>query len=144
MNWIIFAILDFDEESLKPLGMSDYRIPNNSILASDIYLDTEVHGPWMARLHSTAGCWVFPRGENFLLVDLGEGLVSVSGVATQGCNNKVIEKYGHVLEYKLSFSDDGADWYYYREGGGPKVWLCLIYSLSYRVFLKSNTRSCHP
>lgn len=101
--------------------MSDYRIPNNSILASDIYLDTEVHGPWMARLHSAAGCWVFPRGENFLLVDLGEGLVSVSGVATQGCNNKVIEKYGHVLEYKLSFSDDGADWYYYREGGGPKV-----------------------
>ncbi|XP_022785986.1 uncharacterized protein LOC111326285 [Stylophora pistillata] len=117
----LYGCKDFDEQSLKPLGMSDHRIPNISILASDIYLDAEMHGPWLARLHSTTGCWVFSKGDNFLQVDLGEGLVSVSGVATQGCNDNVIKKYGHVLEYKLSFSDDGSNWYYYREGGAPKI-----------------------
>lgn len=77
------------------------------------------HGPWLARLHNSSGCWVFPKAENFLLVDLGEGLTSVGGVATQGCNNEVIVMYGYVLEYLLSFSDDGAGWYYYREGRAP-------------------------
>ncbi|KAJ7379101.1 hypothetical protein OS493_018900 [Desmophyllum pertusum] len=111
----------FNELSLTPLGMSDHRIADSDILASDSHesIMHGTHGPWLARLHNGSGCWVFPKAENFLLVDLGEGLTSVGGVATQGCNNQVIVMYGYVLEYLLSFSDDGAGWYYYREGRAP-------------------------
>lgn len=62
-----------------------------------------------------------PRAENFLQVDLGQGMVLVTGVATQGCRNN--RQYGYVLEYQLSFSDDGAEWYYYQEEKHPKVFL---------------------
>lgn len=133
INFNIRVILVFDEHSLNTLGMSDHRIADSDILAGNSYLESQIYGPWLARLHSSTGCWVFPRAENFLLVDLGEDLVSVSGVATQGCNNKVIRKYGHVLEYQLSFSDDGANWYYYREGGGAKVWPYCSSPLSFLV-----------
>ena len=103
--------------------MSDYRIPDGDILASDSF-ESEMHGtygPWLARLHSSIGCWAFPPAETFLLVDLGEGLVSVAGVETQGCNNDEHDLYGYVLEYLLSFSDDGTEWYYYLEERAPKV-----------------------
>ena len=99
--------------------MSDYRIPNNGILASDVY---ETFGAWMARLDSSEGCWVTPQAESFLQVDLGEGLVLVGGVATQGCyHDTANHQYGYVLEYLLSFSDDGAHWYYYQEERRYKV-----------------------
>ena len=108
--------------------MSDHRIADGDILASDSF-ESEMHGTygaWLARLHSNSGCWSFPLAEAFLLVDLGEGLVSVAGVATQGCDNEVYVSYGYVLEYLLSFSDDGAEWYYYLEGRAPKVSRTLI------------------
>ena len=113
----------FDESTLTSLGMSDHTIPDNSIIASDVF---ETNGPWMARLDNTEGCWVFPSAENFLQVDLGNGLVLVTGVATQGCYNTQIREYGYVLEYKLSFSDDGAEWYYYKDGNEPKVFLIVV------------------
>ena len=94
--------------------MSDHKINDSNILASDM---VEENGPWMASLHNTEGCWIFPEAENFLQVDLGESVVLVTGVATQGCNE------GYVLEYQLSFSDDGAEWYYYKDGKKPKVFL---------------------
>lgn len=100
--------------------MSDNSIADSSILASDMY---ETYGPWMARLDNNEGCWVMPEAENFLQVDLGEGLVLVTGVATQGCYNTEHHLYGYVLEYLLSFSDDGAEWYYYQEQRRPKVFL---------------------
>ena len=112
----------FDESTLTSLGMSDHTIPDNSIIASDVF---ETNGPWMARLDNAEGCWVFPSAENFLQVDLGNGLVLVTGVATQGCYNTQIREYGYVLEYKLSFSDDGAEWYYYKDGNVPKVFMSL-------------------
>lgn len=113
----------FNEQSLTPLGMSDHRIADRDILASDSF-ESEMHetyGPWLARLHSNIGCWTFLPSETFLLVDLGVGLVSVGGVATQGCNNDEKNLYGYVLEYMLSFSDEGTRWYYYLEEGFPKV-----------------------
>lgn len=108
---------------MTPLGMSDHRIPDGDILASDSF-ESSMHGtygPWLARLHGSTGCWTFLPAETFLLVDLGAGLVSVGGVATQGCNNKELDLYGYVLEYMLSFSDDGTEWYYYLEERVPKV-----------------------
>lgn len=117
--WLTLSFLSvFNESNLTPLGMSDYRIPNSSILASDMH---ETNQPWMARLHNSEGCWVMPRAENSLQVDLGEDQVLVTGVATQGCYNDARRTYGYVLEYKLSFSDDGAEWYFYQEEGHPKV-----------------------
>ena len=113
----------FNESILNPLGMSDYSIADRSILASDMY---ETYGPWMARLDNNEGCWVMPEAENFLQVDLGEGLVLVTGVATQGCYNTEHHLYGYVLEYLLSFSDDGAEWYYYQEQRRPKVFLSKV------------------
>lgn len=109
--------------------MSDYGIADSDILASDSF---ESHGPWLARLHSSTGCWAFLPAETFLLVDLGVGLVLVGGVATQGCNNDEQDLYGYVLEYLLSFSDDGAGWHYYLEERAPKVinrWTTCIYPL---------------
>lgn len=113
----------FNEQSLTPLGMSDHRIADGDILASDSF-ESEMHGtygPWLARLHSSTGCWTFLSTETFLLVDLGVGLVSVGGVATQGCNDDERNLHGYVLEYLLSFSDDGTEWYYYLEERVPKV-----------------------
>jgi len=113
----------FNEQSLTPLGMSDHRITDSDILASDSFESdmNGIYGPWLARLHSSTGCWTFLPAETFLLVDLGVGLVSVGGVATQGCNNDEKDLHGYVLEYLLSFSDDGTGWYYYLEEGFPKV-----------------------
>ena len=103
--------------------MSDHRIADSDILASDSFEseDHGTYGPWLARLHSSTGCWAFLPAETFLLVDLGVGLVSVGGVATQGCNSDEHDLYGYVLEYLFSFSDDGTEWYYYLEEGIPKV-----------------------
>lgn len=121
-------LLVFNEQRLTPLGMSDYGIADSDILASDSF---ESHGPWLGRLHSSTGCWAFLPAETFLLVDLGVGLVLVGGVATQGCNNDEQDLYGYVLEYLLSFSDDGAGWHYYLEERAPKVinrWTTFIRS----------------
>lgn len=121
------------------MGMADHSIADSDILASDSF-DSEMHGtygPWLARLNSYSGCWSFPLAEAFLLVDLGEGLVSVAGVATQGCDNEVYVSYGYVLEYLLSFSDDGTGWYFYLEDRSPKVlnrlamYICLHFSTGY-------------
>lgn len=103
--------------------MSDHRIADSNIFASDSF-ESEMHGtygPWLSRLHSSTGCWAFLPAKTFLLVDLGVGLVSVGGVATQGCNDDEHDLYGYVLEYLLSFSDDGTGWYYYLEERFPKV-----------------------
>ena len=122
LNFSLLSV--FDEDSLTPLGMSDHRIADSDILASDSF-ESDIHGtygPWLARLNDdSSGCWSFPPAETFLLVDLGEGLVSVAGVATQGCDNDDHDLYGYVLEYLLSFSDDGTEWYYYLEEKAPKV-----------------------
>lgn len=104
--------------------MSDHRIADSDILASDSFESDMygTYGPWLARLNDDSfGCWSFQPTETFLLVDLGEGLVSVAGVATQGCDNDDHDLYGYVLEYLLSFSDDGTEWYYYLEENAPKV-----------------------
>lgn len=114
--------------------MSDKRISDSSILASDSY---ESHGPWKARLNSNQGCWVFRAALNFLQVDLGERLVLVSGVATQGCFDEVNREYGYVLEYQISFSDDGVEWYYYQEDKKTKVFL----SFCFEVFIPSHINS---
>ncbi|XP_035669067.1 uncharacterized protein LOC118411132 [Branchiostoma floridae] len=104
-----------------PLGMESGAIPDSAITASSVWQrwgNTEVHDPWFARLHSSAGWGGWAAHDNivgqWLQVDLGE-MKQVKGVITQG---RFSGDAQWVTSYKLLFSADGTSWTAYANSDG--------------------------
>lgn len=75
------------------------------------------NNPYKARLNNNGGWRVYNdfSKDHFIQVKLGDGDLTLTGVATQGI-------YGYlVTTYTLSYSMDGIDWVEYRENGEVKV-----------------------
>ena len=117
----MFDLLCID--ALKPLGcwqalgMESGTITDSQISASSQW--DSIHAPYQGRLHFDggfkAGSWSARRNDLFqwLQVDLDSQYIKVTRVATQGRN-------GHsqwVTKYKLQYSNDGANFQYYRDQG---------------------------
>ena len=111
-------------ECQDALGMETGAIPDAHVTASSEW-DAN-HAAVQGRLHFKAGggkhgSWS-ARSNNvnqWLQVDLGNQLTRVTGIATQGRN-----AYGQwVTKYKLQYSHDGVNFYYYKDHGqsGTKV-----------------------
>ena len=70
-----------------------------------------------------AGAWITATRDvnQWLQVDLGNQLTTVTRVATQGRHYSSQWPYGPhnqwVTKYKLQYSDDGVNFQYYREQG---------------------------
>ena len=116
-----FAI---SSECQHALGMQSNAIPNAHIRASTEW--DKNHAAIQGRLHFKAGggkqgAWSARSNDvnQWLQVDLGNKHTEVTGVATQGRN-----AYGQwVTKYKLQYSHDGVNFYYYKdhEQSGTKV-----------------------
>ena len=103
---------------------------NGAILDEQITASSQVnsdHAPFQGRLHfqettSKAGSWTAGTKDHlqWLQVDLGSQYTKVTRVATQGRNDFA----QWVTKYKLTYSDDGVSFQYYREQGqtADKVW----------------------
>ena len=96
--------------------MESGAILDEQITASSQWSDNYV--PFHGRLHFQAsgqkqGSWSAAKNDlhQWLQVDLGNQYTKVTGVATQGA---FIE---WVTEYKLTYSDDGVNFQYYKEQG---------------------------
>ncbi|XP_028410342.1 uncharacterized protein LOC114532921 [Dendronephthya gigantea] len=102
-----------------PLGLSSHAevIPDDSITASS-KLEGLNFEPWFARLRKGDDkCWCGKTLPNQAVrVDFGK-LVSVFGVATQGC--KLI--LGKVVEYKIRYSYDNSSWYGYPSNSSLQI-----------------------
>ena len=77
----------------------------------------------------------------WLQVDFYGRYTRVTGVATQGRNSSATDQW--VTKYKLSFSEDGEDFQYFKEQGQIKVKNKVVGSLSNDDGLKSVFRSSH-
>ena len=84
------------------------------------------HAAFQARLnfiavHGKAGSWSAKHNSlaQWLLIDLGNKYIKVTGLATQGRN----DYHQWVTKYKVQYSDDGVNFQYYTEQGqvGSKV-----------------------
>ncbi|KAL9960203.1 hypothetical protein ACROYT_G033625 [Oculina patagonica] len=104
------------------LGMKSGSITDGQISASSEWNDDTAasHG----RLHlqpsgNNIGCWVARTKDvnQWLQVDLGSPDTTVSGVATQGRTDKLYNSDQWVTKYKLQYSNDGANFQYYKEQG---------------------------
>ena len=80
------------------------------------------HAPFLGRLYfqrtvSKAGSWSAGKNDlhQWLQVDLVSQYTKVTGVATQGRNGPQFSQW--VTKYKLTYSDDGVNFQYYREQG---------------------------
>ena len=114
------------------LGMKTGTIPDAHVRASSEYDGN--HAAVQGRLHFKAGggkhgAWSARLNDvnQWLQVDLGNQPTRVTGVATQGRNG-----YPQwVTKYKLQYSLDGVNWYYYKDGGqsGTKVRVLPIETL---------------
>ena len=96
--------------------MENGAILDEQITASSQWSDN--YAPFHGRLHFQAsgqkqGSWSAAKNDlhQWLQVDLGNQYTKVTGVATQGA---FIE---WVTEYKLTYSDDGVNFQYYKEQG---------------------------
>ena len=82
------------------------------------------HASFQGRLHylaipGKAGSWSakFNNLDQWLQIDLGNQLIKITGLATQGRNN-----FGQwVTKYKVQYSDDGANFRYYSDQCEIKV-----------------------
>ena len=74
------------------------------------------HAPFQGRLHFQ-GSWNAGTNDlhQWLQVDLGSQYTKVTSVATQGRNDLA----QWVTKYKLTCSDDGVNFQYYKEQGQP-------------------------
>ena len=107
---------------------------NGAILDEQITASSQFnsdHAPFQGRLHfqettSKAGSWTAGTEDHlqWLQVDLGSQYTKVTRVATQGRNDFA----QWVTKYKLTYSDDGVSFHYYREQGqtADKVWLRFL------------------
>ena len=111
-------------ECQDALGMETGAIPNAHVRAASQY--NANHAAVQGRLHFKAGggkSGAWTAGSNdanqWLQVDLGNQHTQVTGVATQGRNDSP----QWVTKYKLQYSHDGVNFYYYKDPGqsGTKV-----------------------
>lgn len=98
------------------MGMKNGVIADRQVTASSQY-DSN-HAPFQGRLDFTkrkAGSWSAGRRDlhQWLQVDLRTENIKVARVATQG--RKDYDQW--VTKYKLQYSNDGANFRYYREQG---------------------------
>ena len=104
----------------QALGMESGAISDKQIRASSQW-DFK-HAPFQGRLHfqgivPKAGSWSSRESDNhqWLQVDLGSQYTKVTRIATQGRN--AFNQW--VTKYKLTYSNDGVNFHYYREQGQP-------------------------
>ena len=104
--------------------METGAIPDAHVRASSEFSGN--HAAVQGRLHFKAvgdkrGAWSAGSSDvnQWLQVELGNRNTQVTGVATQGRN----ARGQWVTKYKLQYSHDGVNWYYYKAGGqsGTKV-----------------------
>ena len=100
------------------LGMENGAIPDGKISASSEW--DPKHAAKQARLHfpggpGIAGSWSSRQNDanQWLQIDLGIQNAKVTGLATQGRANA----NQWVTKYKLQYSHDGVNFYYYKEQG---------------------------
>ena len=102
--------------------MESGKISDASITSSSNYLAN--YGPPSARLRrKVGGCsWLAASDpkKSWLQVDFGKKAI-VTGVATQGSCSET----QWVKSYVIWYSDDAANWKYYKEEGAKKVGVSL-------------------
>lgn len=110
------------EPCKNPLGMQNRRIPNYAITASSSW--DKNHGPYLGRLHFTArgryqGAWSSRHNNRnqYFQVNFRRP-TKITAVATQGRQNA----NQWVTQYRLSYSQDGLSWVFYKLRDGIKVW----------------------
>lgn len=100
--------------------MENGTIPDEEISAStEISGHLAVHGRLHFKSASVAGSWSVAINDNnqWLQIGLGNRLVNITGVATQGRGN-----YGQwVTKYNLQYGDDGVNFNYYMEHGQSAI-----------------------
>ncbi len=100
------------------LGMESHAITDVQISASS--KRSRRFAGFLGRLRSRyqGGCWSARASDatQWLQVDLGNAHTRVTAVATQGKN----AHKEWVRKYKLQYSNDGKEFYYYRERGRAK------------------------
>ena len=133
--------LSNNSECTKALGMQNHAIPDGKISASTQWDPN--HAARQARLnfpggHGKAGSWSsrYNDGNQWLQIDLGIQNIKVTGFASQGRAD--LDQW--VTKYKLQYSHDGVNFYYYKEPGQgvPKVSPpinSLIWKYSWRLDL---------
>lgn len=124
---IFFSIYFVEGKCDVPLGMEDYRVPDQLITASSFY--TYYCAPRNARLHQRrvgrlGGAWCVKRSDKrqWLKVDFG-GLTRVCRIATQGRQNS--DQW--VTSYYVSSSIKGYRFVTYKENRRTKVSLRHFY-----------------
>ena len=90
--------------------MESGAILDEQITASSQWSDN--YAPFHGRLQKQ-GSWSAAKNDlhQWLQVDLGNQYTKVTGVATQGAF------FEWVTEYKLTYSDNGVNFQYYKEQG---------------------------
>ena len=86
---------------------------------------------------SKAGAWAAATSNvsQWLQVDLGSQFTKVTRVATQGRHYSSQWHANHsqwVTKYKLQYSDDGANFHYYREQGQNTAKVIILFFFFYR------------
>ena len=96
----------------EALGMENGAILDEQITASS--QSNSNHAPFHGRLHFQKS-WVAGTRDRhqWLQVDLDSQYTKVTRVATQGGNDAIY----WVTKYKLTYSDDGVNFQYYKEQG---------------------------
>lgn len=98
--------------------MASGKIPNDRIRPS--------HYEWSKRYPRLNDKYFGYRSKatprEFVNVDLGPGLKTVTAFATQGFLGMWVESF------RVSFSKEGAEWFQYMEDGDVKVLLYVAYS----------------
>ena len=122
-NYLMLCFCQFPE-CQDALGMETGAIPDEHIRASSEW--DEHHAAVQGRLYFKSdgvkqGAWSAQSNDvnQWLQVDLGNQHTQVTGVASQGRNG-----YPQwVTKYKLQYSHDGVNFYYYKDHGqsGAKV-----------------------
>jgi len=95
-------------------------LPNSAFSASSYFRNAGDHGPWQAKYTSTAKSnWSANKndGNQWLQIDLG-GLARVQAIGTKGRHNNLAQ---WVKSYRLSYSQDGANWFYSEADGAHTV-----------------------
>lgn len=103
------------------------------------------HSAIRGRLHSRqsgnkAGAWLPPNqdAKQWLQVDLGDQFTTVTRVATQGRNGY---QYGQwVTKYQLLYSNENANFQYYKEQGKATVRVSPYENVNDFQFIPSKVR----
>ena len=103
--------------------MESGDIPDAHITASSEW--SVNHAAIQGRLHkaggSNQGSWSADSNDenSWLQIDLGNQYTQVTRIATQGRHGDGYDQW--VTKYKLQYSDDGVDFYYYKDPGQSEI-----------------------